>query len=123
MKTVLIKIRAPVGGDLVIVQYSSPRGGVTSAKYLVRGDHKLPQKNDAGEIIDLISMPGDDAAAVARELAKQINTDWMPGDGCFRAKVRPDGSLVVNCGDHVDNVAFSGIVEGAGGTAIEIEEF
>lgn len=121
MKTVVFDFRTPAPGDLVIVQYSSPRGGRTHASHRVRGARKNPVL-DGDAVVGLNDIPADTPFDIARALGSEIGRSWM-GD-CFQAKVKIEtGQLIVACSNQVSDVAFSADVEGGGGTTVEVTEF
>ena len=120
MKTLVVSIKSPADGDLVILEYSSARGGVTSAKHKIKGDHKLPKEQTDGTWI-LEDAPGDTPRGIATKLAESIQKDWMPE--AFEARVNDAGDLIIGCTGLVQNVKFKSVVEGNGGTTVEITEF
>lgn len=122
MKTVVIDIKDPVEGDLVIVNYCSPRGGKTSAKHAVAGVRKRPQLDAEGFATLVETVPAETARDVAQALVGQISKEW-PTEG-FQAGVKDDtGALVIKCADVVSDVIFSVEVAGEGGTTFSMMEF
>ena len=120
MKTLVVSIKSPADGDLVILQYSSSSGGVTSAKHKIQGDRKLP-KEQADGAWTLVDVPGDTPREIATKLAESIQKDWMPE--AFEARVNDAGNVIIGCTGLVQDVKFKSVVEGDGGTTVEITEF
>lgn len=102
MKTIVVTITQPAEGDLVIVNYEAKGGGKTSIKHAIA----------AGQT------PRD----VALALAEQVNKQWMPETA--HAKVKDNGTLVINCiGNYLDDANFTVEKAGDGGTVVTKDEF
>lgn len=122
MKTVVFEIKAPVDGDLVILNAEDRRGGKSSVKHRVLGARQLPKLDDDGFVTGTVDIPAQTPRDVALALADQINRDWMPE--CARARVKDDtGALIVNCSDLYAYVDFTTEVHGTGGTTVGMTEY
>lgn len=121
MKTLVFTIKTPAEGDLIIVEYSSTRGGCTHVKHQVIGAHQRAQADEKGVVTKLENVPAETPRDIAAILAGKIKTDWMPE--AFEAKVNEQsGNLIVNCTGLVQDVMFRASVAGDGGTAVEMME-
>jgi len=121
MKTLVITIKDPAANDHVFVSYYDPRGGRTDVSYRVMGERLKPIPDEHGVVTRAETIPADTPIDVARALMRGINKDWMSES--FKAKLKEDGSLVINCNDAVDRVTFKSHVDGGGGTKVELVEF
>ncbi len=122
MKTILVTIKEPAEDDLVIVEYSSIRGGCTSVKHRIVGAHQRAHADENGIVSKIEDVPAQTARDVATILAGKIRSEWMPE--AFEARVHPDtGALIIGCTGLVNDVTFRTSVAGDGGTPVEIAEF
>lgn len=120
MKMVLVDIRKPAAGDLIIVAYSDPRGGCTAAKHKIAGARKRPIMDAEGFMSDVQDLPAETPAQVAQALASIITKEWMT---CFEASVNhATGQLVIKCASEVSANRFFAEIEGPGGTETSISE-
>jgi hypothetical protein len=120
MRTILVHIKNPTPGDLVIVNACHAKGGKDSAKYKIRGPWKQVTKiTDDGTILETQDVSQDNATVIADQLMQQINKDWLPE--CVQAKVKND-FLVINCTDLYDAVTITAEVHGDG-TVTELVEY
>lgn len=124
MKTVLFKLSGtPKPNDLIVLSYASPRGGRTHVMHRARGQRVFTKENDDGTQEPLI-VPPDTIEDIARELVAEIDRGWMKE--AFEPKHKKasaDAStVVIQCTGLVENVVFSGEVEGSDGIKIDIEE-
>ena len=105
MKVVKITLGGTVtAGDAVIVHYSAPRGGRTSA------GHFIAERRFSGVDGSPLNEP-ESLETIARGLAGAIQTYFCKGE--FQAEA--DGHVVtVICSDLVSDVVFSTEVQGAG---------
>ena len=126
MKTVLFKISGePVGGDLAVVAYTTPRGGMSYAIYPIKGERANIHRDDNGDPVlvngqvkaDII--PADTLAQIAVGLVDAVNNP--KGEFCaeqFHAAAMND-ILVVSCTDAVSDVTFISQIQGTGTGKIE----
>jgi hypothetical protein len=123
MKTLVVDFIDPTDGDLIIIEYASPRGGVTSVKHTVVGAHQKAKADADGVVQEITTFPAETPHDIARDLAFLINKDWM--HEAFEAKVggTNKSSLVIGCTGLVNDVTFKGFVEGSGATKVSITEF
>lgn len=115
-------------GDLVMLGYSAPRGGRSTAKYRVKdGTERDEIVYDAEKVASIkhTSVPADTMANVVSGLASCINgiggeCEWSPGTGDFRAIAKGE-TLMVMCSDLVSDLTFHADVDGKGTEKIAIE--
>jgi hypothetical protein len=121
MKTLLINFNSPTGGDLLIVEYSSPRGGCTSVKHRVLGKRTNPIFDGDGFVKKTEDLPAQSQRDIATTMSGLINKEWM--HEAFQAGVvDKTGALKIHCTGLVEDVKFKGIVEGKGSSTIDILE-
>lgn len=122
MKTIVFSIRNPADGDLVVIQYSDVRGGATSAKHKILGERTKPILDGEGFVTGTQPIAAQGPKDIATFLAGIINNEWM--HEAFEARVGgADGaSLIVGCTGLVPNVTFKAVVEGPGGTTVDVLE-
>lgn len=122
MKTMVFSIKNPADGDMVIIQYSDPRGGVTSAKHKILGERTKPILDAEGFVTGTQPIAAQTPKDVATSLAGAINNEWM--HEAFEARVggSDSASLIIGCTGLVPNVTFKAVVEGQGGTTVDVLE-
>lgn len=122
MRTLIFTIKNPAKGDLIVVEYSDPRGGCTAVDYTVIGPHMLPHQDERGIVVSAEQVPSETPAKIAGILAQMVNDKWMAE--AFQASVKEaSGALVIKTTDLVNHVRFRCSVAGTGGTAVEMDEF
>jgi hypothetical protein len=121
VKTQIFKLNGtPQVGDSVVIEYRSPRGGCTAAR--------------------ATATENDTSLGMAQQLINQITQIWLAE--CFQARVKgvasapslsvngvalpqppapQETTIVIQCTDHVDDVAFHHRADGA--VKITHEEF
>lgn len=118
MKTELFKVSGePKDGDMIVLSYTTPRGGQSNARYRMHG-RKIEAKIN-GEEIEKIVTPAETPSEIVSGLAGAINNsrgDYCPNQ--FHA-VGKDDMLIVTCSDLVDNVIFLTHVAGEGTVQFE----
>lgn len=122
MKTLVFSIKNPADGDLVIIQYSDVHGGVTSAKHKILGERTKPVLDAEGFVIGTLPIAAQTPKDIATVLAGIINNEWM--HEAFEARVggSDSSSLIIGCTGLVPSVTFKSVVEGAGGTTVDVLE-
>jgi hypothetical protein len=122
MKTVVISFKTPADGDLIIIEYSDVRGGVTSAMHRVVGGRTMPNLDADGFVTGTQPIAAQTPKDIALRLAGIVRSEWM--NEAFEARVGgvDSSSLIIGCTGLVDNVRFKAFVEGAGGTTVEVME-
>lgn len=117
MKSVILEIKNPADGDLVIINAEAPGGGKISAKHRIVGARRRPLLDEQGFATEVKDVAPETAQDVATSLAAQISKEWMPET--VKAYAKPNTNmLVINCSDLFSDVAITTEVHGAGGTQI-----
>jgi hypothetical protein len=113
MKTELFKVSGePKTGDMIVLSYTTPRGGNSNARYAMKG-RTVTAEIDGDEVKKVV-VAADSPADIVKGLAAAINNsrgDYCPGQ--FHATGRDD-MLIVTCSDAVNDVIFSTHVAGEG---------
>jgi hypothetical protein len=105
MKTVMVTFSGTATeGDLVALTYTTPRGGASNARYVVRG--------------------GDTPDKIASEIAMDIMSGKGEyGGGAAFGAVAKGPVVMVTCSDTVSDASFYATVSGAGTEEIQIDTF
>jgi hypothetical protein len=118
MKSILLKVSGvPADGDLAMVAYTTPRGGMSSAVYRIKGEKQTAELVN-GEATKVV-VPADSPAVIAANMAlaiNDVNSEFCRGE--FHA-VSTGDILVVTCSDAVSDVTIISQVQGEGTGKIE----
>lgn len=124
MKTALFKVTdGGADGDLVVVMYTTPRGGLSNASYIIKGERYPmafdPVTGDPVKIEGAPAIPGDTPDDIVKGLAFSINRNGSEFcEGQFTAEAKGD-MLVIGCSDLVSDITFISQVQGKGTAKIE----
>jgi ethanolamine utilization microcompartment shell protein EutL len=118
MRSTLFQVSGePADGDVAVVAYTTPRGGMSYAIYHIKGE-KVTAELVNGEPTKVV-VPGDSPAAIAEGLVNAINhvnSEFCRGE--FHA-VAHGALLIVTGTDAVSDATFIAQVQGTGTGKIE----
>jgi hypothetical protein len=121
MKTVIFKVSGEaVDSDFAVLAYTTPRGGMSSVNYRVKGEKKSAWYDEVSGEPKLKVTPGDTPSSIATALADAINrhgSEFLQGEFIAVAK---DDLLIVTCSDLVSDVIFIPQIDGTGTGKIEL---
>lgn len=112
MKTAIFTIEGvPSGKEMLVLSYTTPRGGMSNATYRPKGERREVTYDDDGQPTDIGIKSAETPEQIAGWMAKAVNEskDYCPEQ--FRATSMAD-MLVVTCSDGVSDVTFIPQVQG-----------
>jgi len=123
MKTLIVTLGgACTVGDLLIIEYSHPRGGVSAIKAQVREPKDEIVENPVSGMKS-VKTTGDTLATLVQQFLDDISRgqSWPGEEFKGAAREGKPNSFAVKCSDYVSDVIFKAYVQGAETETIEIE--